>query len=122
MLKDRNTDTLISPKLVTANEIIRYVRAMASSGSGAMLSLHRIAGGRAEACEFTVSETTHHLNIPFRALKIRRDALVASIARAGKVIIPDGDDCLKLGDTVVIVVETGTPIINLNDIFVEEPF
>lgn len=122
ILMGRNTDTLISPKIVTANEILRYVRAMACSGSGVMLSLHRIAGGKAEACEFTVTRGTKHLNAPLKTLRIRKDALVASIARAGQVVIPDGNDCLKLDDTVVIVVETGTPLINLNDIFVEEPF
>ena len=122
MLAGRSTDTLISPKLVTANEILRYVRAMASSGSGAMLSLHRIAGGKAEACEFTVTPATKHLNVPLKDLRIRKDALVASIARAGQVLLPDGNECLKADDTVVIVVETGTPLINLNDIFVEEPF
>lgn len=122
MLKGRDNDTLISPKLVTANEILRYVRAMACSGSGAMLSLHRIAGGKAEACEFVVTPSTKHLNIPLKNLRIRKDALVASIARAGHVLLPDGNECLKRDDIVIIVVETGTPLINLNDIFVEEPF
>ena len=87
-----------------------------------MLSLHRIAGGKAEACEFVVTASTRHLDMPLKSLRIRKDALVASIARAGQVLIPDGNECLKIGDTVVIVVETGTPLISLNDIFVEEPF
>lgn len=119
---DRSSDTVISPKLVTANEIVRYVRAMDSSGNGAMLSLHRIAGGRAEACEFLVTEATRHLNVPLKSLRIRKDALVTSIARAGQVLLPDGNECLKKDDTVVIVVETGTPLISLNDIFVEGSF
>ena len=36
-------------------------------------------------------------------LKLKKQVLVAFINRNGKIILPSGRDCIKVGDTVMIV-------------------
>ena len=53
MFKGKELETVVSPKLVTINEILRYVRALAASDSaGNALSLYKIVGGKVEVLEF----------------------------------------------------------------------
>ena len=52
MFRKIELDTVVSPKLTVAEQIVRYVRAMENSSEGAMITLHRIAGEKAEAMEF----------------------------------------------------------------------
>ncbi len=118
MFKDKGLDSLVSPKLITANEIVRYVRAMSSaSDEDAVITLHSIVGGHAEALEFFVTAGTDNLGVPLYKMPIKDNILVACISRGGTIIIPRGSDVLLEGDTVVIVAAAGRPIIDLNEIF-----
>ena len=40
---------------------------------------------------------------PLMELDLRKHLLVSFINRKGKIIIPSGQDCIKRGDTVMIV-------------------
>ena len=112
-------DTIVSPKLLTANEIVRYVRAMGSRSGQSMLALSRFMDGKVEAMEFIVPEGASYCDIPFRALQTRKrkDTLVAAIARNRQLIIPSGDDCLLPEDRVVIVAPRDVTISALKDVF-----
>ena len=52
MFNKMGIDTVVSPKITIAEEIVRYVRALDNSVGSAMITLHQIAGGKAEALEF----------------------------------------------------------------------
>ena len=104
-------DSVVSPKLITAYRIIRAVRGIMNSQGSKMQSLYKIAGGEAEAIEFTVSGNTKNLGIPLRDLTIKKGILLALIIRNGKPIIPEGSDCIKQGDDIIIVT------LDINDIF-----
>ncbi len=110
-------DSVVSPKLLTANEIVRYVRAMEHTTGGSVLTLYKIVDGKAEALEFSVKGEAPFINIPFYRLKLKKNVLIASIIRARKVIIPSGSDVMQKGDTVIVVTEADRAIHDLKDIF-----
>lgn len=77
-------DSIVSPKLLTANEIVRYVRAMEDTTGGSVLTLYKIVDGKAEALEFSVKGEAKFLNLPLYRLKLKRNVLIAAIIRARK--------------------------------------
>ena len=112
-------DTIVSPKMLTSNQIVRHVRAMSASREGSVETLYRIVGGQAEALGFTVPEGAPFLNVPLSKLHLKPNILLASIVRGQRVIIPKGDDCMQAGDSVVVVAETQRAVANLRDIFAD---
>ncbi len=110
-------DTFVSPKLLTANEIIRYVRAVSVSREGGVETLYRIANGSAEALGFTVPKTGRFLNTPLSQLPIKPNILLAIIIRGRRVIIPKGNDCMQAGDSIIIIADSKRALANLTDIF-----
>lgn len=111
-------DSVISPKLITAYAILKNIRAMQNSQGSRMEALYRIAGEKAEAMEFTVYGSTHHLNVPLKDLGLKKGILIAVIVRDGRFIIPEGSDHIELDDDVIII-SSGKQIQDLNDIYAE---
>ena len=120
IFQDKGIDCVVSPKLLTANDIVRYVRAMQNKTGDSMITLHRIADDMAEAMEFPVTEETRHLGETLIRIRLRPNILIACINRRGKIIIPKGDDTIELNDTVIVVTTAEQRINELNDIF-EDP-
>lgn len=109
-------DSFISPKTIAANNIVRYVRAMQNSvGSSNVETLHRLINDQVEAVEFKVWEPSDVVGIPLKDLKIKKNLLLATIIRQGKIIIPGGNDVIQVGDHV-IVVTSGKPLGDLMEI------
>lgn len=112
-------DTIINPKKLTAETIIRYVRA-AEGGLGSNVeTVHRLAGDRAEALEFSVKEESAATGIPLMNLKTRNDTLAALIVRNGKPILPRGSDSIQVGDSVIFIT-THPGLCKLDDVLDEE--
>ena len=111
-------DSVISPKLITANQILQVVRGMENSKGSVMNALYRIAEGGAEAAEFAVNGTTRHLHTPLKDLRLKRGVLIAVIIHQGQVIIPVGSSVISSGDTVIII-SRGMGILDVNDIYDE---
>ena len=112
-------DSVISPKLITAAQILQLVRGMQNSQGSVMNTLYRIADGKTEAMEFTVGPSTRHINVPLRDLHLHKGILIAVIMRDGEIIIPEGSSCIQEGDSVIII-SRDRPILDLNDIYAEE--
>ena len=73
--------------------------------SGTSHIKHGILGRRQlPALEFIARASDSYIGIPLKNLHIRKNALIAVIARQGKVIVPFGDDKIEEGDHVVIIV------------------
>lgn len=113
-------ESVVSPKLTTADQILRLVRGIKNSKGTVMTALYRIAGGRAEAMEFLVSRSTRYLGVPLQDLrqKLKEGVLIAVVVRGDQVVIPNGSTFLQEGD-YVIVVARGGGILDLNDIFLD---
>lgn len=108
--------SIISPKELSCNNIVQYVRAMKNQ-TGAALTVYTIADGQAEAVEFRVDQNTLHCGEPLKKLKIKRNVLVVCIMHGAQLEIPNGDSSFQRGDTVIIVTSSDRVIYKLNDIF-----
>ena len=108
--------SVVCPKELCCNTIVRYVRAMQKQ-TGAALSLRTIADGQAEAIEFLVDKHTHNCGVPLKQLKLKSDVLVAMINRGAYTEIPNGDSYFRAGDSVVVVTSGQGTLQDLNDIF-----
>ena len=109
-------DSIISPKSITVNQILQYVRAQKNSQGNSITTLYRLVGDKLEAIEFIVREQKEYVDIPLKKLKLRPGILIASIVRGNELITPKGDDCLKVNDSVVVVT-TNKGFGDLKDIF-----
>lgn len=118
--KNIGIDTVISSKLVTTDEIIRYVRAVdASSNFENIRSLYKIVGGRVEVLEFAIDRSIEGLtDIPLSMLKLKKNVIIGCIVRRSEVITPSGSDMLLPGDTI-LVVSSGQRLNILGDILEE---
>ncbi|MBR2820655.1 MAG: Trk system potassium transporter TrkA [Clostridiales bacterium] len=95
--------SVIYPKHITAEAIISYARArQASIGSNVEVMYH-LFDERAEAIEFKVMEHSNVTDKQLKELKLKSNTLVSFINRAGKIIIPKGNDTIEVGDSVMIV-------------------
>lgn len=119
MFDVNDLDSVIQPTIVASDFVSSYVRGIAESISSAdIMALHKIADGKAEVLEFKIVEDNPRLNKPLSELTIRKKAIIGSIIRADKCIIPGGSDSIRKGDTV-IVVSSDTEIKKFEDIFHE---
>ena len=96
-------DSIISPKTITVNQILQYVRAKQNSAGNNVTTLYRLVNDKLEAIEFVIREEKDYVGVPLKKLTIRDGILIASIVRGNELIIPKGDDCLMLNDSVVVV-------------------
>ncbi len=103
VINNLNLDTTIYPKEITAEYIVRFVRAKNNSVGSNIETMHFILDGKAEALEFHISENSPIENIPLETLKIKNNTLIACIHRKGQMIIPGGSDVILEGDTVIVV-------------------
>ena len=108
--------SVICPRELVCNNIVRYVRAMQNQ-TGAAISVHTIADGQAEAMEFLADETTHHCGKPLKEIRLKPNVLLVSISHGATTQIPNGDSTFEQGDTVVVVTNGREVIRQLNDIF-----
>ncbi len=104
MVEGLGIDSIVSAKTATADAIFSYVRARQNSISSANVeAMYRLVEDKVEALEFYVKESTSYTNIPFKELKTKKNALIACLGRNRQIIIPNGNDSIQVGDTVVIV-------------------
>lgn len=114
MVKNLGLDTVLAPRNVSANEILRFVRACQSGADGVITNLYKIHES-VEALEFSVTEDCEFLNIPLKDLKINRNFLVCGIVRDEEYIVPTGDSCFLVGDKTIIIT-TDKQVTELNQL------
>ena len=115
LISGMDIGTVIHPKDITAEYIIKFVRAKMNTLEYDIETMHRILDGKAEALEFNIRENSEVTGIPLEKLSIKQNVLIACIYRNGKVIIPRGYDEIQVGDGV-IVVTTHTGFREISDI------
>ncbi|MCQ2451141.1 MAG: Trk system potassium transporter TrkA [Clostridia bacterium] len=108
-------DSIISPKKITADIVVRYARALQNSKGSKMETLYKIMDGKAEALEFIVEDSFKFVNIPLKDLNTKKDVIIAGIIRGRKPIIPTGNDVIEPNDRVVVI-SAGHLIDDLSDI------
>lgn len=103
MLAELEINNNVSPKDIVADRVISYVRALENSRGSNVLTLYRLVNNQVEALEFLAKRPEKIYDKPLRELKIKDNCLVACIIRGTKVIIPDGNTSIQLGDNVIVV-------------------
>lgn len=104
--------SVIYPKHITAEHIIRYVRAMYNSLDSDIETLYRLNDDKAEALEFYMKGDSPIIGKELKELKLKPNVLIGIISHKGNVFIPGGQDMIHVGDTVVVI----TAISGLKDI------
>lgn len=102
VIRELDLDTVIHPKDITSEHIIRYVRSMKNSLGSNVETLHKIINNKVEALEFIIRDKSKVTDIPLQKLRIQKGILIASISRNGQVIVPRGNDVLQVGDSVIV--------------------
>ncbi len=103
VIKHLDLDTIIYPKSITSDTIVRYVRSLKNAQGSNVEQLHQVIKGKIEAAEFIIRDSSAVTEEPLMKLKLKDGILVAAILRDKKVVIPRGSDVIKPGDMVVIV-------------------
>jgi len=96
-------DSIIYPKNLTADTIVRYVRARQNTLGSSMETLYNLIRGEVEVAEFIVGETSPIVGRPLSTLTFKDNALIAAILRGRQLIIPRGAAVIQPGDSVVTV-------------------
>lgn len=114
MVKNLGLDTVLSPRNVIANQILRFVRATQSGSETGIKNLYRLHE-HVEALEFTLSADCPFLDICLKDLKIKQNFLVCGIVRDGNFLVPAGDTRFLPHDNV-LVITTDRRVNDLNQI------
>ncbi len=88
-------DISISPRLITAGAILRFVR------KGDVLAVNVLESG-AEMIEMRVPDKCAVAGRPLSEVGFPKGAIIGAVLRDDEVIIPRGDDILTSGDDAVI--------------------
>ncbi|MDR3344973.1 MAG: Trk system potassium transporter TrkA [Oscillospiraceae bacterium] len=102
ILGEMGINNIVSPKSITANYILRYVRGLKNAVGNPVDALYRIVDGKLEAIEIVVDNPVSLLDIPIKKLDINPAVLIAVLVRESEVIIPHGNDCVRLHDRVIL--------------------
>lgn len=98
--------SIIYPKYITAEHIIKYVRAMRNSMGSNIETLYRLNDNRVEVMEFLVKEDSPVVGIPLQELRLKPNMLIGCITHKGQVTIPKGQSIIEVGDTVILITTT----------------
>lgn len=109
IVKNLGVDHVISPKLITTNQILTYIK------RNKIETLHRIIEGKAEITEFIADSKCKFLNVKLKKLGLPKDVIIATIVRRDEIVIPHGNDFIKQGDRVIVIAKNKN-ITDLNDI------
>ena len=96
-------ECIVSPRKIISSVLARYARALQNSMGSKVETLYKLMDDKAEALEFDVQEDFQHTGIPLMDLPLKPGILIAGILRGKKTIIPAGDDCILLGDRVIVL-------------------
>lgn len=107
--------SIIYPRVITADYIIKYVRSLNAAQDNNVETLYQLANGKAEALEFNITAQSDITDIPLQQLKLKKNTLIGCIYRNGKVIFPGGQDTIRVGDTVMVVL-SGYRLSDIEDI------
>jgi trk system potassium uptake protein TrkA len=90
-------DIGVSPRLLTANAILKFIK-----GSANLLSVTLLNHGGAEMLEIHVTETSSVVSTKLKDMNCPKGALIGAIMRGDQVLIAKGDDVLMPDDHITV--------------------
>jgi trk system potassium uptake protein TrkA len=99
LLAKLGIDVALSPRLVAANMILRFVRT-----GGGVVSAASLLGSDAEVVELTVPDTDKFQKVTLQSIDFPKGSVLGAVVRKKnhKVLIPTGTTRLRPGDNLVI--------------------
>lgn len=107
--------SIISPKNITANNIVRYMRGIKNTNGSNIKTLYKLINDQVEAIEFEAAQSFKGKGIALKDLKLKSNLLIACIIRNDNVFYPNGLSTIEAKDRVVVVT-TNQALQDLNDI------
>ena len=109
LMEQVGIDIVFSPRLMTAGQILRFVR----SGEG-VVSISTFEGGKAESIEILITEQSPVAGKQLKDIRLPGKALVGVILRDDEAIVPRGNTELLVGDHIVLfsLPESVTKLLN----------
>jgi trk system potassium uptake protein TrkA len=95
-------DASISPREMTANAIMRYIR------RGRFTTLATVGENHAEMLDTVVTANTPAVGRRLAEIDLPKGVLVGAITRGQETIVPDGDTVFEPGDNVILLAEPDT--------------
>ena len=102
MVSKLGLDSVIAPREVITDQLIRFVRAQQTEDGEGINALYRIHD-KAEAIEFTVQADFPGIGTPLKSLKLKKNVLLCGVVRGEEFILPSGDTALSVHDKVLVV-------------------
>ncbi|SHF18944.1 Trk system potassium transporter TrkA [Desulforamulus putei] len=96
IVESLGVDAAVSPRLITASEIVRFIQ------GGRLLSLFMLLNGKAEVAELIVPSTSRIVGKPLAKCGLPRNVIVGAILREDKAIIPEGTEKILAEDRIVV--------------------
>lgn len=103
ILQNVGLQTIVTPKNLMANLIVRAVRARENRKGSHIETLYKMAGNRVEAIEFRILDDANITNIPLKNLRISQDTLLIYVLRNKEILFPTGETQLHAGDRAILV-------------------
>lgn len=94
----RDIDSVFSTEDLALSEILTFC------SSGEILTVHPIHNLRAETIKIRINEHLPILDKPIKDIKFPKEMIIAAIVRDEKIIIPHGNDDLRLKDLVILFI------------------
>ena len=109
MVESLGIESTVSAKSATADAILAYVKARMNSYSSANIeTMYRLLNGKIVAQEYIINKECDFTNTPLKDLPTKPNNLIACIGRHRRIIIPNGDDHLEVGDSVIVIAKEHT--------------
>ena len=103
LLEKLGLNNIITPKNITADQIVQYVRARQNSLGSNVESLMRIYEGKIEILEFRVKGNCKFLQTALKDIRFKHGILIACITHKGMPKVANGDSVVNSGDTVIVI-------------------
>ncbi len=110
-----NIDTVITPHRIAANHVVKFVRAMQNSKKSSCEAIYKLGDDIFEMQEFFVKNDFKGKNKKIKDMNIKENILIVAIQRGKNIIMPSGEETIKLNDTIVLI-DGNDSIKNINDI------
>ena len=116
IIDDMNIGSIINPKLLAGEDMIKYVRSMQNTLGSNIETLYKMNSGRVEALEFKIKDNHEKIvGVPLMDIPLKKDVIICCIIHNGQIETPGGQSQILVGDTV-IVVTTDTGFADISDI------
>lgn len=96
-------DTIITPKQLLAEKMIRLSRSLRATSHSSMIRLYQMVGDEVEAMEFHILNESSITGKPLKDIQLIPSSLIIGIHRGDQYIIPNGYDAIQVGDDVSVI-------------------